>query len=192
MSAGRRRQGRAAFAAAGLAAGALLWAVMVLGVSFLATPAKFLAPSLDLPTALDVGRHTFGVFIPIEVAWAVLAAALALAAAPGRWVWAPVAVACGVVALQAAWLSPVLDARVGIILAAGGVPPEAPLHAVYIGLEAAKLVALMALGAGLVFGRAGRTESTAAGGESRSRPASFRAGSETRVITDARDGAPSG
>lgn len=32
---------------------ALVWAGMVLGVSFLATPAKFLAPSLPRPVALD-------------------------------------------------------------------------------------------------------------------------------------------
>jgi hypothetical protein len=34
---------------------------MIFGVSFIATPAKFLAPSLDLAQALDVGRATFGV-----------------------------------------------------------------------------------------------------------------------------------
>jgi hypothetical protein len=41
---------------------AILWLGLLLGVSFLATPAKFLAPSLALPVALDVGRHTFAVF----------------------------------------------------------------------------------------------------------------------------------
>lgn len=153
MMAGRPNRARPA-AEAGLAAAALLWAGMVLGVSFLATPAKFLAPSLDLPTALDVGRHTFGVFIPVEIAFAVLGAALALVAMPGRWGTAAVAAICGVVALQAAWLRPALDARVGIVLA-GGVPPEAPLHALYIGLEAVKLAALLALGIGLAFRRAG-------------------------------------
>lgn len=37
---------------------ALVWAGMVLGVSFLATAAKFLALLLLRPVALDVGRHT--------------------------------------------------------------------------------------------------------------------------------------
>ena len=156
--------GRARWAA-GLAAAALLWAGMVLGVSFLATPAKFLAPSLDLPTALDVGRHTFGVFNPIEIAFAALAAALALAAAPGRWAYALVAVACGVVALQTVWLLPVLDARLGVILE-GGVPPEAPLHAIYIGLEAAKLLAVVVLGVGLVLAGVGRPQRSAPRGQS--------------------------
>ena len=38
---------------------ATLWLGLLLGVAFLATPAKFLAPGL-LPVALDVGR-TFAV-----------------------------------------------------------------------------------------------------------------------------------
>ncbi len=40
----------------------LIWAGVALGVAFVATPAKFLAPSLSLPVALDVGRHTFAVY----------------------------------------------------------------------------------------------------------------------------------
>ncbi len=44
----------------------LLWAGAVVGISFIATPAKFLAESLDRPTALDVGRTTFHVFGLIE------------------------------------------------------------------------------------------------------------------------------
>ena len=38
---------------------AWLWAGLVLGVSFVATPVKFLAPSLSLADALAVGRVTF-------------------------------------------------------------------------------------------------------------------------------------
>src|SRR5690606_30735313 len=47
---------------------AVLWTGLLLGVSFLATPVKFLAPSLSLPVALDVGRQTFMVFNWVEVA----------------------------------------------------------------------------------------------------------------------------
>jgi hypothetical protein len=42
-----------------IACGMFLWAGMLLGVSFIATPAKFLAPSLPLAQALDVGRSSF-------------------------------------------------------------------------------------------------------------------------------------
>jgi hypothetical protein len=39
---------------------------MILGVSFLATPAKFMASSITLPVALDAGRHAFSVLNKIE------------------------------------------------------------------------------------------------------------------------------
>lgn len=51
----------------------LIWAGLSIGVAFLATAAKFLAPSLSLPVALDVGRQTFRVYNRAEL---VLLAAL--------------------------------------------------------------------------------------------------------------------
>jgi hypothetical protein len=59
---------------------ALVWAGMVLGASCLATPAKFLSPSLPRPVTLDVGRYTFRVFGRAEMA---LAALLGLRAVEG-------------------------------------------------------------------------------------------------------------
>lgn len=44
-----------------------VWAGMLIGVSFLATQATFLAPSLSLQVALDVGRQTFALFGTVEV-----------------------------------------------------------------------------------------------------------------------------
>ncbi len=55
---------------------ALLWIGLLIGVSFLATPAKFLAASLTLPVALDVGRHTFAIFNRVE--WLLAATFLVL------------------------------------------------------------------------------------------------------------------
>ena len=40
---------------------------LLIGVSFLATPVKFRAASLDLPVALDVGRVTFELFSKVEL-----------------------------------------------------------------------------------------------------------------------------
>ena len=45
---------------------AIFWLGILLGVSFLATTVKFQAPSLDLPTALDVGRVTFALLSKVE------------------------------------------------------------------------------------------------------------------------------
>lgn len=48
---------------------AVLWAGLLLGVSFLATPVKFLAPSLSLPVALDVGGTPSGCLTGLRSHW---------------------------------------------------------------------------------------------------------------------------
>ncbi|WP_246710276.1 hypothetical protein [Martelella soudanensis] len=117
------------------------WLGMLVGVSFLATPAKFLAPSLTLPVALDVGRHTFAVYNKVEWEFSV---ALLLLAFLGRRGWISAAftmVAVLIVACETLWLLPLLDARVGVIIA-GGEPAPSNLHTLHIALEAAKMVAI--------------------------------------------------
>ena len=124
---------------------ALIWAGMVLGVSFLATPAKFLAPSLSRPIALDVGRQTFRIFGRVELA---LTAFLGLRAAASVRQRSPLALAPGLFVLaQALWLRPRLDARTRQI-AQNGVTtsPSSGLHLAYVACEVAKLAALLTLG----------------------------------------------
>lgn len=120
---------------------AVFWIGLLVGVSFLATPAKFLAPSLSLPVALDVGRQTFAIFNKAE--W-LLAVAL-LAAVLFRPRSSIVIAGCGLLALfvilETAWLLPVLDQRVGSIIA-GQQPSASSLHEVYIGMEVVKLLVL--------------------------------------------------
>lgn len=124
---------------------ALIWIGMLLGVSFLATPVKFLAPSLALPVALDVGRQTFAVFSNVEVIAAlVLLAAASLLGRPGRIVLLAASIAV-LVAGQRFWLLPALDARVEIILQ-GGAVPESGLHGLYVAIESVKLVGLGVVG----------------------------------------------
>lgn len=125
----------------------LLWAGMLVGVSFLATPAKFRAPSLSLPVALDVGRQTFGAFNKVELG-AMLIGLFLLLRLRGRQpraITVCLGVAGVIVLLQSVWLLPVLDARVTRILAHQN-PPSAPFHWIYIGLEVVKLGALLSAG----------------------------------------------
>ena len=124
---------------------ALLWTGLGLGVAFLATPAKFLAPSITLPIALDVGRQTFWVVDRVELALCGLLTVLAaFAVRRSRWAIA-FAVPTAIVLIQALWLIPVLDARVGLVIA-GQTPPPSPLHLVYIAAEAAKALWLASVG----------------------------------------------
>lgn len=140
----RETSARAALARSGLVALLLIWAGMLIGVSFVASPAKFAAPSLSLPVALDVGRHVFGTYNRIESALALASVLLALASLRrSRSAWLVLGVVWLIVALQTLWLLPVLDARVGMILD-GAQPPPAPWHVVYVALEVGKLAALLA------------------------------------------------
>jgi hypothetical protein len=124
----------------------LFWAGLSTGVAFLATPAKFLAPSLSLPVALDVGRQTFRIYNGAEVA--LLALALLLSAfSPDRrrwWLW--LALPGAVVFIETIWLLPALDLRVSALLDGGPAPESSLLHPAYIALELAKLAALLAIG----------------------------------------------
>ena len=132
-----------------LAALLLLWAGVVIGVSFLAAPAKFAAPSLSLPVAMDVGRQEFGTLNLVEAGLAVVTLALAVLLRPPRLLWLGLGLAVAIVALQGFWLLPLLDARAELIIQ-NQTPPPAPWHALYIAIEVLKLAALLlAGGAGL-------------------------------------------
>lgn len=130
---------------------AVLWLGALLGVSFLATPVKFRAPSLDLPTALDVGRATFAAFSKTEwVLCALLIAAAFLARRVRAVTWIGLGGLALILVLQAAWLLPVLDARVGAIIAGSSVPPTNH-HIFYIAADIAKALVLAGISMGSLF-----------------------------------------
>ena len=120
----------------------LIWAGMLLGVSFLAVPAQFGAPSLPRPVAFDVVRQVFAAFGRLEIALALASGGLALLGRAPRLIWLLVALLGLMVALQAGWLRPTLDARVDLILE-GQPPPPASWHQIYVVLEGLKLFGLL-------------------------------------------------
>lgn len=132
----------------------LVWSGANIGLSFIATPAKFLAPTLDRPTALDVGLVTFHTYNKVE--WVLAAASFALSrgrVAPSL-LMSQAAVA-GIVAAETFLLLPPLDKRVKMVQAGQTMPPS-NLHKVYVALEAAKVALLFGSGiAGLRMLRIG-------------------------------------
>lgn len=125
---------------------------MLAGVSFLATPAKFLAPSLDLPVALEIGSHTFRVFQWFEFGFSLLLLLLALLV---RRPWILIAVAVvlfALVELQMLWLLPALHARTLMIIA-GETPPPSQMHTLYAVIEAVKFLGLLGVGSWLLWRR---------------------------------------
>lgn len=124
---------------------ALVWLGLLLGVSFLATPAKFLAPSLSLAVALDVGRQTFLVFNRTEWLLVVVLAVVWAVTSRARGVGVLVAIVLVIVLAETLWLLPVLDLRVQVILN-GEVPSPSSHHTWYIALETGKAIALLLIG----------------------------------------------
>ena len=120
------------------------WAGLLVGVCFIATPAKFLAPSLARPVALDVGRATFTVWNDVE--WLVLAMLIPpLVFAPASRFTAVSTLVLGVLLfMQSMILLPALNARVTAIQA-GNRPAGSPDHRTYIVIDGLKLLILAAI-----------------------------------------------
>jgi hypothetical protein len=119
----------------------LLWAGMVIGISFIEAPVKFRAPTLSRTVALDVGRTVFHASQLVQAGLGVLVLAAALVGRAARRVWLYLAAAGLALAVQMAWVFPVLDARARAILA-GQAPSGANPHALYGVLEVFKVLTL--------------------------------------------------
>ncbi|WP_330228416.1 hypothetical protein OHA40_19930 [Nocardia sp. NBC_00508] len=122
----------------------MLWLGMVLAISFLEAPLKFRAPGVTLPLGLGIGRLVFRALNAAEVALAALLvlAALIVASSPATWSW--LGVALTLLALQILVVRPPLTRRADRILA-GEDLPRSHAHYWYIGVEVAKVVALLGL-----------------------------------------------
>lgn len=121
------------------AAVALVWLGIVLGVSFMATPVKFTAASLDLPTALEVGRVTFELLARVE--WVLCGVLLAAAWLSRRRLPWSAYVVFAIVILESVWLLPALGVRTDAIRA-GGAVPASNLHNLFILGEVMQCAAL--------------------------------------------------
>ena len=156
-----RRSSSGALPDAVAAFAAAVWLGMLVGVSFLATPVKFQAPSLDLPVALEVGRVTFAAFSKVEWGLSLLLVITTLYPRVLRAETLLAAVAVLIVVVQTVWLLPVLDVRIEAVVAGQPMPPSIH-HMLYATLEAAKAAALTAVALATLFRLGRRSRDTAA------------------------------
>ncbi len=118
---------------------ALLWAGIVLGCSFVATPAKFRAPSLSMSVALEVGRVTFRSLAAVEIF--LILACVVLLIAQRRWK-SPLWLAMLIFAIQWLAIMPLLNAQTDAVIQ--GRPVDGPpWHIAYILLEGMKALILI-------------------------------------------------
>lgn len=120
-----------------------VWIGLLVGLSFLETPLKFLAPGITVPLGLGIGRL---VFTALAVAgWVLLIALTIVAILPpriSRAGWAMIGGLWVVMAVQTLIIRPPLNARSDIIIA-GGDPGESWLHYAYVAADLALLVLLI-------------------------------------------------
>lgn len=127
---------------------ALLWAGLILGVSFVATPVKFHALSLSLPVALEVGRVTFQLLHKIEIyVGLILFSLMTLPMFFSQNIFKainflPLLAIC-LLLLQINWLRPILDLRVEEIIK-GNTLPLSHHHITFIVFEVIKCISLTA------------------------------------------------
>ena len=124
---------------------ALIWLGMVLGISFLEAPVKFMAPSVILEIGLDIGRYVFGVFNKVECVFALVMAILSIITRRKDISMVPLGLAWLSLALQTVWLLPILEARTEMIIQ-GQAPPPSVSHTIYVVLEVIKAVSLAVYG----------------------------------------------
>lgn len=119
-----------------------VWLGLLLGLSFIETPLKFLAPGITVPLGLGIGRL---VFWALAIAGAVLLLSLTLLAAArprtDRGGWVVLGALWLILAVQSLAIRPALSARSDIVIA-GGDPGPSVLHYVYIATDLI-LVALL-------------------------------------------------
>jgi hypothetical protein len=121
-----------------------VWTGVSLAGSFVATPAKFQAPSLDLSTALEVGRAQFAWLGYTEC---VLMGLLIISVILNRKdiIWGWVALPIAMFLIQRLGVMPALD-MAAVQQIAGNPPQSEGLHIIYIVLEVAKFLSLIAAG----------------------------------------------
>ena len=123
----------------------LIWFGMTAGVSLLATPVRFSAPTITRPIALDVGQVVFAALNKAEFVALILLLIVVRVSDRAKSLWA----GCGALALilfaQSMWLLPELSARTQQIIA-GTEPAPSYVHGAYSILELSKLLLLLYLG----------------------------------------------
>ena len=124
---------------------ALIWLGMILGISFLEAPVKFMAPSVTLEIGVDIGRYVFGAFNKVECVFSVIMAILLIIIRKKDPSLILLGLAWSSLVLQTVWLLPILHARVDVIIQ-GQTPAPSKLHTFYVVLEVLKAIALAAYG----------------------------------------------
>ncbi len=124
-----------------------LWIGFVCAISFMEAWLKFQAPGITVPLGLGIGRLVFDALNKVE--W-VFAIAIIFSGSIAKEKWLSFKNVAFVIPLlllfmQTFWVLPALDARAERVINEQLLPPS-NLHFFYIGMEIAKIIALITFG----------------------------------------------
>ena len=122
-----------------------LWIGLTVGISFVAIPEIFTAPSVARPQALSAASVAFAALSRAELFTLVLLLVIVRLSGWAKTLWIYVSVLALVVLLQSAWLMPELAERTRQIVA-GVEPGPSSAHLMYASLEIVKVLLLLILG----------------------------------------------
>jgi len=123
---------------------ALLWAGMIIGISFLESWVKFRAPSLTREIGLDVGRTVFKFFHHVQNVLLLLIIGLSVFAKFPLIDWLLLLGLTIILSMQLFWLFPQLNRRADAIIA-GINPSSSHIHTFYGVTEILKWCILVTL-----------------------------------------------
>ncbi len=125
----------------------VFWLGMVIAISFVEAPIKFRAPGVTVAIGLGIGRKVFAALNVIEVVLAVVLSVAWLYADTDGWLL--LVLVSAVLVVQVVVVRPPLTKRSNRVLAGEDVP-RSKTHLIYIALEVAKVLLLIALTVDLV------------------------------------------
>lgn len=138
----------------------LLWCGVLLGVSFIATPAKFLVAELDIVTAIKVGRATFEVYHYFEIVAVCLVFFALCAFRVNKTVWFYFGLLALVLAVQTFLVQPRLLANSDKLFAGITMQSKSYAHLYYIFCDCLKAVLLLGFWPAIRFINAAAYEPT--------------------------------
>lgn len=123
-----------------------LWAGLIIGVSFIATPAKFLTTTSSLHQLLEIGQVTFGTFMYVEITLILLLSISVIKSERVLLIYKALLVSVAlIIFFQYVYLLPKLDERVDKLAQGLSIAPS-NLHWLYVLAEFSKFILLIALG----------------------------------------------
>jgi len=122
-----------------------IWIGFILSISFMEAWVKFRAETLDLPTALDVGRHVFGALNAVERVFSVFLLIVVFYRYTDKVVVATGVLIFTFIVAQSGYLLPELNENAQLIMQ-GMQPEKSSVHMTYIVMEVLKVSALFVLG----------------------------------------------